>query len=332
MEEGKGTVCVTGGTGYVASWLIMRLLQHGYSIRATVRSHSSGNERDISYLTNLAGAKERLEILEADLDRPESFDQAIRGCVGVFHLAHPMNVDGKESEETVTRRALEGTLGILKACLVNSSTVKRVVYTSSAVTVLFNDKGLSVNDETTWSDLDFCRRSKSVASSYLVSKTIVERTAIEFAEIHGLDLVTLVLPLVVGPFICPSIPSSVYISLAMILGDHGAYKNFDKLYVVHIDDVASAHIFLFEQCVKAKAGRYICSSADITIHELFDSLSTRYPEFQISISDEFKDSKVNKTNSSLSSVKLLNTGFNFKYGLDEMFDGAVQCCKDKGLL
>lgn len=42
MEEGRGTVCVTGGTGYVASWLIMKLLQHGYSIRATVRSHSSG--------------------------------------------------------------------------------------------------------------------------------------------------------------------------------------------------------------------------------------------------------------------------------------------------
>lgn len=37
--EDKGTVCVTGGTGYVASWLIMRLLQHGYSVRATVRSH-----------------------------------------------------------------------------------------------------------------------------------------------------------------------------------------------------------------------------------------------------------------------------------------------------
>lgn len=39
MEDDKGTVCVTGATGYVASWLIMRLLQHGYSVRATVRSH-----------------------------------------------------------------------------------------------------------------------------------------------------------------------------------------------------------------------------------------------------------------------------------------------------
>lgn len=181
-------------------------------------------KRDLSYLTNLAGAKEKLEIVEADLDRPESFDKAIQGCVGVFHIAHPMNVDGKESEEIVTRRAVDGTLGILKACLVNSNTIKRVVYTSSAVTVLFNDKGLAVYDETTWSDLEFCRMNKSVSSSYLVSKTIVEKTALEFAEKHGLDLVTLVLPLVVGPFICPNIPSSVYISLAMIFG-----KKFIKI-------------------------------------------------------------------------------------------------------
>ena len=34
--DGTGLVCVTGGTGFVASWLIMRLLQRGYSVHATV--------------------------------------------------------------------------------------------------------------------------------------------------------------------------------------------------------------------------------------------------------------------------------------------------------
>lgn len=38
MEDGKGLVCVTGGTGFVASWLIMRLLEHGYTVRTTIRS------------------------------------------------------------------------------------------------------------------------------------------------------------------------------------------------------------------------------------------------------------------------------------------------------
>lgn len=35
----KGVVCVTGGTGFVASWLVMRLLQHGYAVNTTIRSH-----------------------------------------------------------------------------------------------------------------------------------------------------------------------------------------------------------------------------------------------------------------------------------------------------
>jgi hypothetical protein len=31
-------------------------------------------------------------------------------------------------------------------------------------------------------------------------------------------------------------------------------------------------------------------------------------------------------------MKLLESGFKFKYGVDEMFDGAIQCCKEKGFL
>lgn len=34
----------------------------------------------------------------------------------------------------------------------------------------------------------------------------------------------------------------------------------------------------------------------------------------------------------LSSQKLLDLGFKFKFGLHEMFDGAVECCKQKGFL
>lgn len=32
------TVLVTGGTGFVAGWCIVELLQHGYAVRTTVRS------------------------------------------------------------------------------------------------------------------------------------------------------------------------------------------------------------------------------------------------------------------------------------------------------
>ncbi|KAL6125977.1 hypothetical protein ACLB2K_074028 [Fragaria x ananassa] len=305
MEDVRGTVCVTGGTGYVASWLILRLLQHGYSVRATVRSSPAEGKRDISYLTSLPGAQEKLQIFHADLNNPETFNEAIQGCTGVFHLAHPMDVEGKEPEEVVTKRALEGTLGILKACL-DSKTVKRVFYTSSLATILFNSKSLEETDENTWSEVDACRSNKLVSSSYLVSKTVVERTALEFAERNGLDLVTVVLPIVLGPFVCPNVPASVYMGLAPIFASvqfmHGDQEQCEYLvstYMVHIDDAASAHIFLLEHA-NAKGSHLM----------------------------EIKGYK----GTTVSSMKLWNAGFKFKCGIGEMFDGAVQSCKEKGFL
>ena len=174
-------------------------------------------KRDISNLTNLPEAAERLQIINADLNQPDSFEAAIQGCTGVFHVAHPMDVKGKEPEEIVTKRAVKGLIGILKASL-KSKTMKRVVYTSTAGAILYNNKGLSVNDESIWSDLDLCRSNKLVSTSYLGSKIKAEKTALEFVERHGLEVVTLVLPLVVGPFICPNVPPSVNILLNMILG------------------------------------------------------------------------------------------------------------------
>ncbi|KAJ0052978.1 hypothetical protein Pint_00241 [Pistacia integerrima] len=94
MTVEKGVVCVTGGTGFIASWLIMRLLQHEYTVRTTIRSDPE-HKRDINYLTNLPGATERLHIFTADLDKPESFNEAIEGCMGVFHFAHPVDFTGK---------------------------------------------------------------------------------------------------------------------------------------------------------------------------------------------------------------------------------------------
>lgn len=34
----KGKVCVTGGSGFIGSWLVKRLLEDGYSVTTTVRS------------------------------------------------------------------------------------------------------------------------------------------------------------------------------------------------------------------------------------------------------------------------------------------------------
>ncbi|XP_031269640.1 vestitone reductase-like [Pistacia vera] len=327
MEGGKGTVCVTGGTGFVASWLIMKLLEHGYSVRTTVRAASEHN-RDLSFLRNLPGASEKLQILNADLSDPDSFDAAIEGCSGVLHVATPIDFEGREPEEVVTKRAINGTIGILKACL-KAKTVKRVVYTSSASAVVFNEKNVDIMDETFWSDVDFIRKTMPIVGSYMISKTLTEKAALEFAEEHGLDLVTLIPSFIVGPFICPKFPGSVRVVLAMVRGNKEEYSSLLNTSMVHVDDVARAHIFLLEH--PGVKGRYICSSHTITIEQMSQLLSAKYPEYPIPTLDEVAEIRGYKI-PGLSSKKLLDTGFEFKYGVDEMFDGAINCCNEKGFL
>ncbi|KAL0464656.1 UNVERIFIED_CONTAM: protein BRI1-5 ENHANCED 1 [Sesamum latifolium] len=117
---------------------------------------------------------------------------------------------------------------------------------------------------------------------------------------------------ITGPFICSHCPDSVYVSMALIL-----------------DDVARAHIHLFE-CPEVK-GRYICSAVEITIEELCEFISTRYPEHQMPTPDSWKDIVPVKF-SGFSTKKLQEIGFKYENGLAEMFDGAIRCCKEKGLL
>ncbi|XP_045828384.1 vestitone reductase-like [Trifolium pratense] len=329
MADDKGTVCVTGATGYVASWLIMRLLQHGYSVHATIRSHHDKEKKDLSYLTNLQEATKKLKIFHADLDDSTSFEKAIQGCIGVFHLAHPMDVQNQEPEEKVTKRAMEGTLGILKACS-ESRTVKKLVYTSSLTTIMFNDKNLDVVDEDNWSDIEVCKSSNLVGSSYMVSKILTEKSVLEFGKVNGLEVVSLVLPLVVGPFICPMIPSSVYLALAMIFGDEKRYEYLTNSYMVHTDDATSALIFLFE-CDNANE-RFICSSDQISFYQLYELLHQRYPQFHITIPNSMETKNDDAKFTELSSRKLLDSGFKFKYGVNDMYDAAIQCCKEKGIL
>ncbi|KAK4476525.1 hypothetical protein RD792_015681 [Penstemon davidsonii] len=314
----KGRVCVTGGTGFLASWLIMKLLQHGYSVNTTIRSHSPDNKKDVSFLTNLAGASERLKIFTADLDEPDNFKDAIEGCNGVFHLAHPMEFQTKESEETVTTRAVSGTLGILQTCL-DSKTVKRVVYTSSMCTLMSNDKGIRVLDEESWTDVDYTRSLSHFGTTYSISKTLTEKAALEFGEKYGLDVVTVIPSWINGPFISPYCSAFFRASLSMIYGDE-QHMYLENTPFVHTDDVASAHIYLFEH-PHAK-GRYICSAVEITIEKLSEFLAA----------SSSRDGETKSKIISLSSKKLLDIGFQYKYGLEEMFDDAIECCKQMGFL
>ncbi|EXB52645.1 hypothetical protein L484_022422 [Morus notabilis] len=284
-------------------------------------------KKDLSFLTSLPGALERLKIFNADLSDPESFRPAIEGCTGVFHVATPIDFGNQESEEIVTKRSVHGAMGILQACL-DSKTVKKVVYTSSAATVIVNGKHLDEMDESFWSDIDYVKSLNSDAASHIISKTLTEKAVLGFSEKHGLEVVTLILSFVIGPFICPKIPASVLSVFEMVFADPSESSSLIRLDLVHVDDVARANIFLFEN-PEAK-GRYNCSAKATPVESTSKLFSTKYSELRMPSKGSEVKQRINYP--SLSMKKLLDLGFQFKYGAEEMFDDTIKCCKEKARL
>ncbi|KAJ4838820.1 hypothetical protein Tsubulata_049168 [Turnera subulata] len=122
---------------------------------------------------------------------------------------------------------------------------------------------------------------------------------------------------------------SLLVLMEIIPGNKEEYGALLDFSMVHTDDVARAHIFLLEY-PDAK-GRYICSSDRKTIEDLSKFLSAKYPEFPIPTVESLKDVKGHRA-VGVTSKKLIDSGFQYKYGPDEMFDEAIQCCKEKGYL
>src|SRR4051812_41364455 len=118
------TVLVTGGTGYVAGWVIVELLERGYDVRTTVRSAAKADAVRKAVATEV---EPKLDFAVADLTSDDGWRDAVEGCDHVLHVASPLGVSGQES---LIEPARDGTLRVLRAA--TAAGVKRVVMTSAA--------------------------------------------------------------------------------------------------------------------------------------------------------------------------------------------------------
>ena len=83
-----------------------------------------------------------LEFVELDLLKDEGWDEAMKGCVYVQHVAAPISLNVPKDLDAFVPGARDGTLRALRAAKANG--IKRVVATSSLGTVTYGPKAIRI--------------------------------------------------------------------------------------------------------------------------------------------------------------------------------------------
>ena len=115
--DSRPIVTVTGISGFLGSHVGLQALQDGgYRVRGTVRSKNNADK--IEPLRQNFGEElfSQLDLVEADLTDAESLRKAIEGSTYVLHVASPFVIDLPRDENELIRPAVDGTLGVLRAC------------------------------------------------------------------------------------------------------------------------------------------------------------------------------------------------------------------------
>ena len=246
-----GVVVVTGANGHIGNNLSRQLVEHGYTVRGTVRSMDKAPNIE-------------MEFVEADVLNQEDWPRVLEGATGLFHLATIYATSG--DGQLILDTANKGTENVLRAAA--ACGIKRVVYTSSVAAIGSTPKKV-VKDESNWND--------NFSMPYTRAKTESERRAWELAKELDIDLRVINPSGALGGSFSRPTPSTDIIGDAM----KGKYPVVPKipLAFVHVEDVATAHRLAYE--VDEAHGRYVLAPyQDGNIHDLLKRAKKLYPKMK----------------------------------------------------
>ncbi|MBV8594567.1 MAG: NAD-dependent epimerase/dehydratase family protein [Caulobacteraceae bacterium] len=230
------TVLVTGGSGFIASWCAIGLIERGYAVRTTVRDLArEGAVR--AAIARRVDPGERLSVHAADLTRDDGWDAAADGCAYVLHVASPLGVPEPRNPDDLIRPAREGALRALNAAI--RAGARRMVMTSSvAATSPPASAGDGESDETVWTN-----PGDPGLGAYARSKTLAERSVWDrVREAGGATTLAVVNPaLVLGPVLSRDFSDSVQIVQRLLAGTVPGLPRLG-FNIVDVRDVADLHI------------------------------------------------------------------------------------------
>ncbi len=231
------TVLVSGGSGYIAGYLIRQLVAEGWMVHTTIR----GLAKEGAVRKLLAIDDTRLKCYAADLTHDAGWDSAMRGCSHVAHVASPIPFRVPKDENELIVPARDGALRALRAA--RRAGVKRFVMTSSVAAIGYGhperDRTFTEND---WSDVNH-----PDIAPYSKSKTIAERAARDWvaAEGAGIEFCSVNPSIVLGPVWSTDYSPSIEAVKKLLEGSVPGCPDLG-FSLVDVRDVADLHVRALE--------------------------------------------------------------------------------------
>ena len=251
----KKKVLLTGVSGYIGNHCAAELLKQGFFVRGSLRDMSKA-EKVIEAVKKEVDPKDNLEFCELDLLEDKGWDEAMAGCDYLLHVASPfINIEPKDPSVYI-KPAVEGTKRALEAA--KKAGVKRVVLTSSIVSMLGDaNQSLNVN-ESTWTNVN----AKNV-SAYAKSKTLAEQFAWDFIKNQNKESTMELVVVNPGPVFGPSLSgnlegTSMKMFKQMLTGEMPMIPNAG-MNMSDVRDIAKIHVLALEN-KEASGNRYIVTT------------------------------------------------------------------------
>lgn len=223
---------VTGGAGFIGTNLVKRLLTDGHKV--VVLDNYTAEKKPERVLV---GA----QYLEGDIRNDSDLDRACVGINGIFHMAAlPRVTYSVENPELTHDVNVNGTLKVLLAAKRHG--VKRMIFSSSSSTYGGQSAERLLKED---------GAVKTPVSPYALHKLIGEHYCRIFAELYGLETVSLIYFNVYGPYFDPAGAYALVIGKFLkqkkdgeplsVCGDGEYYRDY-----THVQDVVSANILAMQ--------------------------------------------------------------------------------------
>lgn len=152
-KEHKANFFITGGTGFLGSYIIKNLIEKGFPVRAIRRSSKLP-----FYIDNKIF--EKVEWVEGDVLDVVSLNDAMQGIDTVIHSAAIVSFS-KENRHHMYQVNVEGTANVVNVA--NANNIKRLLHVSSVAALGRTSVESIVNEEKKW-------ENNKINTHYAISK------------------------------------------------------------------------------------------------------------------------------------------------------------------